>query len=56
MLLYAFREQEEKYIERVKEVERMKQQEAIQLQERASNAIKDLEARMKELKGGKYAQ
>lgn len=54
VMLIALREQEEKYIERVKEVAKIKQQEAMQLQEIASNAIKYLEAKMKELKGGKY--
>lgn len=41
-----------KFLERVKEVERIQQQEAIHLQEKATNVIKDLEAQMKELKGG----
>lgn len=54
IIFHCFREQEQKYIERMKELEKLKQQEALQLQERASNAIKDLESKMKELKGGEY--
>ena len=46
------REKEETYMERIKEVERTRQEEALQLQERASNAIKELEEKMEELKGG----
>lgn len=49
------REQEDKYVERIKEVEKNKQQEQEHLQERATNAIKDLEAKMKELKGGRLS-
>lgn len=50
--LIHYRQQEASYLERIKEVEKTKQEEALHLQERASNAIKDLEERMKELKRG----
>lgn len=56
MLLWSqcsFREQAKKYVERIREVEKTKQEDDMHLQERASKAIKDLEAKMKELKGGK---
>ena len=46
------REQEVKFLERIKDVEKTKQQDTLQLQERASNAIKDLEDKMKELRRG----
>ena len=51
---YLYRRQQAKYSERIKEVEKINQEESLQLQERATNAIKDLETKMKELKCGTY--
>lgn len=43
-----------KHSERIKEVEKLLQQETIHLQEQASDAIRDMEVKIKDLKAGMY--